>query len=151
MSYQVSRLTTIHSWLEGWQIIKCHLPLDALAVPQLLHSSSSVSKGLWKRSYCEKVLLCTGLAPKDLGRWKCSVTVDRAKALCHTADYWDNVWISRGTEKRMILLFFACVYHGSRLSWLLFIISFTLGLQFDRTSPCNVKQNSKIDGGLQLY
>lgn len=68
------------------------MTLDALVVPQLPHSSSSVSKGLWNWSYCEKQQLCTELAPKDQGRWKCPpVTVDTAKALCHTADYWDNV------------------------------------------------------------
>jgi len=95
---------------------KLHLPLDTLAVPQLPGSSSTVCKGLWNWAYCEKEQLCTELAPKDQGRRKCPPVTVTVKALCHAAEYWDNVWISRGTEKRMSLLLFVCVYCGTHLS-----------------------------------
>lgn len=84
MSYRVNRLTTECSWLKGWQMTKWHLHI--FAVLQLPGSSSTVSKGWWNWSDCEKQQVRTELAPKHqrgggsvplwlLTQWRLSATL----------------------------------------------------------------------------
>lgn len=144
MSYQVSRLTTIHSWLEGWQRTKCHLPLDTLQClsfqshPPLCLRDYRTGLTVKNSSYVQSWHLRTrgdgSVLLWLLIQWRLSATLQNIGIMFE----------SQGVQKRGWHFFCLFVYHGSHLSWLSCIISFTLSLQFDRTSPCNVKQNSKL-------
>lgn len=142
MSYQVSRLTTKHSWHKGWQISKCHLPLDTLAVLQLPGSYSTVFKGLWNWSYCEKTAMYRAgtkwpgemeASSWDSIQWRLSATLQNIGIMSEPQE-----------AQRRGCHFFCLFVFTMEVIYLDFIFSFTLGLQFDRTNPCNVKQNSKL-------